>query len=1017
MRWGTSYSYSLAVSWALVASTVLSARPGDGRLFAIRRCAESIVALASEAQRLALSDDEHAFVAALLPEIGARAVVGPNPETPRWARAADGALETLDHRGVRVRIVFAKDASPEVSVDAGTQTTTLRLPEGFRLEQLADRGRSLVRRTFLGHTLYPFLVDRSPEAPERLERARLGEPALVHREIQDEVIGLGRELLRRFDREGRVEDQRFLAVSPTGTGKSEMVRSLLRERLETRGRGLYVVMSDYADIVAQLSREVEAIPQGGGGVEALPVRIVRWDGGRRQDSDASDLAALKALVDESPVPVVLVTTAASFRLQLKAKQVEETRGEEAEFVVERADLESLRAMLKYWVYDEAHHAGAMQIGRILEASLEGNREAAALFVTATPDRRVQELAGGQGYYTYLDEPATWLRERGSAGRTPGEAYLQLLEAYRRGDLVGFRHARPLVFARAPDEAVFERRGQTGPRELLDEHYGSLYAQIERDVLRKPTVLSASSQAEAVRVARFLAVKLGGQRKVALVTADNENEVLGTPDAIGMVFRPLRRGEAVRRFNVGELHVLVTVNRLNEGVDLPPAQVLVDLRESPNPLDFLQRLGRTTRTAPGKLYDQVEIYMVSKKTRSELEAELDALVRGANTQRNGSGSGGNGGAEPLRMPLLDVLPRVVEAGRLDFWEVSETEKPLIASESDLPRFEPLRRALMETFSGATGKFSLVTGAFREALPEAKHEEWDARLRALFDGKAPSEHLLAGAKTRPYNAEKALQTVLLYAELRGFPVPESHYLESKDFEAPLRRFRSLVSPEADLSRFEPLRRALMETFNASAKFSRVTSAFREALPEEKRLEWDAKLLELFDGKTPSETLLHSVRVQPGSAEKALRTVLLYAELQYLPIPESHYLDAKDFEALLERFRSQALIASESDVPRFEPLRRALMDTFSASTKFSRVTGAFREALPEAKHEEWDARLLALFDGKAPNEQLLAGARTKPFNAEKALQTVLLYAELRGLPVPESHYLDAKDFEALLERFRQR
>lgn len=31
-------------------------------------------------------------------------------------------------------------------------------------------------------------------------------------------------------------------------------------------------MRDDADIVAQLAREGEAIPQGGGGVEALPVR-------------------------------------------------------------------------------------------------------------------------------------------------------------------------------------------------------------------------------------------------------------------------------------------------------------------------------------------------------------------------------------------------------------------------------------------------------------------------------------------------------------------------------------------------------------------------------------------------------------------------------------------------------------------------------------------------------------------------------------------------------------------------
>jgi hypothetical protein len=144
------------------------------------------------------------------------------------------------------------------------------------------------------------------------------------------------------------------------------------------------------------------------------------------------------------------------------------------------------------------------------------------------------------------------------------------------------------------------------------------------------------------------------------------------------------------------------------------------------------------------------------------------------------------------------------------------------------------------------------------------------------------------------------VLLYAELMGFTKPESHYLAEHDFTELLKPFGPIIASKEDLKRFEPLRQALMKTFKASEDFTLVTTAFRASLREDKQALWDEKLLELFDGKAPSKTLLYEAKAHPGRAEKVLRTVLLYAELMGFTKPESHYLDTHDFQALLAPFR---------------------------------------------------------------------------------------------------------------------
>ncbi|HZO15474.1 MAG TPA: helicase-related protein, partial [Polyangiaceae bacterium] len=68
-----------------------------------------------------------------------------------------------------------------------------------------------------------------------------------------------------------------------------------------------------------------------------------------------------------------------------------------------------------------------------------------------------------------------------------------------------------------------------------------------------------------------------------------------------------RSHILRAFNAGELNVVVTSKVLNEGVDVPEANVAIVLSGSGSVREHVQRLGRILRKREGKravLYEVV-----------------------------------------------------------------------------------------------------------------------------------------------------------------------------------------------------------------------------------------------------------------------------------------------------------------------------------------------------------------------------------------------------------------------------
>lgn len=71
-----------------------------------------------------------------------------------------------------------------------------------------------------------------------------------------------------------------------------------------------------------------------------------------------------------------------------------------------------------------------------------------------------------------------------------------------------------------------------------------------------------------------------------------------------------RGKILKRFNEGDIQVLVAIKCLDEGVDIPATRKAFFLASTSNPREFVQRRGRILRKSKGKnlavIYDFIVI---------------------------------------------------------------------------------------------------------------------------------------------------------------------------------------------------------------------------------------------------------------------------------------------------------------------------------------------------------------------------------------------------------------------------
>jgi len=278
------------------------------------------------------------------------------------------------------------------------------------------------------------------------------------------------------------------------------------------------------------------------------------------------------------------------------------------------------------VVDEAHHVA----GGVYADACDMSTAAARLGLTATPPRErealarlgavlgpvVYELAVGDltGSFLAPFDLATLLVELTAAERAEYDAETAVF----RDVFVRFRAMRPAAswsdFARAAN------RSNEGRRAL------SAWRRAKR-ILSYP---AAKREALAALLARHT------ESRILVFTSDNETAYAVSCEHLIMPItcdiRRRERDAALERFRAGQLRALVSARVLNEGFDVPDADVAIVVGGSHGEREHVQRIGRLLRPAANKralVYELVarettEVRQ-AKRRRAGLAAQVTAQL--------------------------------------------------------------------------------------------------------------------------------------------------------------------------------------------------------------------------------------------------------------------------------------------------------------------------------------------------------------------------------------------------------
>jgi superfamily II DNA or RNA helicase len=281
------------------------------------------------------------------------------------------------------------------------------------------------------------------------------------------------------------------------------------------------------------------------------------------------------------------------------------------------------------VFDECHHLPGPSYALAAEQMIAPFR----LGLTATPERE----DGGEARLTELVGPIVYRRDiRDLAGRflaayetvqlrvslapEEGEAYRGAREVY-----LDFARRQGIALGSAQGWTRFLRatsRSEEGRRALL--------------AYRAQKAIAQASEAKLRLLERLLARHRGD--RALIFTSDN-----ATVYRIARRFlipaithqTPVKeRHEVLERFNGGDYPFLVTSRVLNEGVDVPEANVGIVLSGSGSVREHVQRLGRILRRRPGK---QAVLYeVVAEQTAEEFTSSRRRRHSAYRRGRNGDG---------------------------------------------------------------------------------------------------------------------------------------------------------------------------------------------------------------------------------------------------------------------------------------------------------------------------------------------------------------------------------------------
>ena len=265
------------------------------------------------------------------------------------------------------------------------------------------------------------------------------------------------------------------------------------------------------------------------------------------------------------------------------------------------------------VFDECHHLPGPTYATAAELSLAPFR----LGLTATPERE----DGGEHVLTELVGPIVYRREIGELAGSYLADYEIITVKVRLSEAEEEAYHRERGIYR-DFIAKYQIRlgGRHGWSNFLRETSRSEEGRRAFLAYRAQRAIAQASDAKLRLLERLIAQHR--HDRALIFTSDNETVYkisrLFLIPAITHQTKVKERHETLRRFNAGEYPFLVTSRVLNEGVDVPAANVGIVLSGSGSVREHVQRLGRILRRAEGK---QAFLYeVIAEDTAEEMTSE-------------------------------------------------------------------------------------------------------------------------------------------------------------------------------------------------------------------------------------------------------------------------------------------------------------------------------------------------------------------------------------------------------------
>jgi superfamily II DNA or RNA helicase len=809
------------------------------------------------------------------------------------------------NKEVRVEWVNESSATPWVEVQDSARV--LKIPKDVDFKSLPEHGRTYVQQLLIGHELHPYIS--SPKI--RMERAEWGDAPIFLKKSQEEAIAA----LKDADLAGQ---RKLLLVSPTAWGKTEVLKAVLKQRLEKSSQKLHVIVADQNGLTEQLKKEMKDLAQ------TTPMRIKHWGGSGEKAGKIEDLIAE---ADSGKDPLVLITTIQSLKATLKKNGW--SKG-----------IEAMRPKLSTFVYDEAHHAGAPEAKELIEGLVDHPNAKATLFgMTATPVHQkvgIQQFFGDNAYWAYLDS--------GKSYRSVEQVVDQLSTAIQRGELTPFENTYFITPESVGVSQTLFTPNVAGRLVLNPEHYDVLFKRMQPLFAKHENgFLTVGSIEEATRLTNYLNQVTPGKRFAVLHSKLSKQE----------------REEVQKLYHDGKINYLITVKYLDEGVRYPKMSLYVDLNANAGSRQFLQRIGRVLALEPGKeAIDVVSLMELNEAGVKEHIALIDQVLAGKfelprPIRLSHEAKPASDGFFP-ESKLFSLNPEEMRTeldrirGQLNaFWERSKLTPSLRAAIDTLSYIE--RSGFTEV-----PKQSKDVRLYDRFLRHREDSEFQAEMKKYPKAWALVEESITAAKVSPVH-QAVLDTLAYIQQSRYSEVPKPsknpnlharflRYRNNPEFQAEMKMYpkawalvEESITPSAKQAALDTLAYIEESNFTEIPKESKndaLTQRFRKYREDP---EFQTEMKKYPRAWALVEQSIVATKVSP--AKQAMLDTLAYIERSgFTDVPSeaidrnlarrfSKFRNDPEFQAEMKKHpKAWAMVKDFIDIANASPAKRAMLDTLA-------------------------------------------------------------------------------------------